>query len=123
VGTLTVKNNGEVPWFGKWFGHKSQPEVSARVDLDIAPAADSSDPSDNTAGATTALQRINAFLEEKGEGIHHIALEVDDIEKAMGRAESQRSRPDRPKAEKGRSRFQDRLSPSQRNARGASRTV
>lgn len=32
---------------------------------------------------------INRFIEKKGEGMHHIAFEVDDIEKEMKRLESE----------------------------------
>jgi methylmalonyl-CoA/ethylmalonyl-CoA epimerase len=34
--------------------------------------------------------RIGEFLEEKGEGIHHIALRVEDIEQAMERLREMR---------------------------------
>lgn len=32
---------------------------------------------------------INKFIEKKGEGMHHIAFEVDDIEKEMKRLENE----------------------------------
>ena len=31
------------------------------------------------------MQKINNFIEKKGEGIHHIAFEVDDIEEEANR--------------------------------------
>jgi methylmalonyl-CoA/ethylmalonyl-CoA epimerase len=36
-------------------------------------------------GGTSPDSVINTFIEKKGEGIHHIAFEVDDIEKEMKR--------------------------------------
>jgi methylmalonyl-CoA/ethylmalonyl-CoA epimerase len=35
--------------------------------------------------ATTENSAISKFIEKRGEGIHHIALEVDNIEKEMAR--------------------------------------
>ena len=35
--------------------------------------------------ATSADSPISKFLEKRGEGIHHICLEVDDIETALAR--------------------------------------
>jgi len=39
--------------------------------------------------ATKADSPIAKFLEKKGEGIHHIAFAVDDIEKEMARLEKE----------------------------------
>jgi methylmalonyl-CoA/ethylmalonyl-CoA epimerase len=36
-------------------------------------------------GATSSDSVINTFIERRGEGIHHIAFEVDDIEAEMKR--------------------------------------
>jgi methylmalonyl-CoA/ethylmalonyl-CoA epimerase len=36
-------------------------------------------------GGTSPDSVINTFIEKKGEGIHHIAFEVDDIEAEMNR--------------------------------------
>ncbi len=36
-------------------------------------------------GGTSPDSVINTFIEKKGEGIHHIAFEVEDIEKEMTR--------------------------------------
>lgn len=36
-------------------------------------------------GATSADSVITSFIEKKGEGIHHVAFEVDDIEAEMNR--------------------------------------
>src|SRR4051812_29531440 len=39
--------------------------------------------------ATTADSAISKFIEKKGEGIHHIAYEVDNIETEMERLKSE----------------------------------
>ena len=39
--------------------------------------------------AFSPVSVINKFIEKKGEGMHHIAFEVDDIEKEMKRMESE----------------------------------
>ena len=39
--------------------------------------------------ATTESSAINKFIEKKGEGIHHIAFEVDDIVTEMERLKSE----------------------------------
>ncbi|HKL14060.1 MAG TPA: methylmalonyl-CoA epimerase [Balneolaceae bacterium] len=40
-------------------------------------------------GPTDASSVIQKFVEKKGEGIHHVAFEVDDIQKEMDRLEAE----------------------------------
>ena len=35
---------------------------------------------------------VGKFVEKKGPGIHHLALEVDDIEESLAKAKKERSR-------------------------------
>lgn len=50
---------------------------------------------------TSATSQVSAFLEKRGEGIHHICFEVDDIEAELARLAAEGVRLISPKAEVG----------------------
>ncbi len=71
---------------------------------------------------TTDDSGVAKYLQKRGPGMHHICLEVDDIEGMLSPAQSQRRAPDQRDARAGGRRQADRLHPSgehQRRAGGA----
>ena len=69
----------------------------------------------------TADSPISAFIEKKGGGLHHLALEVDDIQGAIRRLQEKNVQMLDQRTQERRPPFPDRLCPSQKLFRGVVR--
>ena len=87
--------------FGKLFGkphYKTESVESEHVDTSFFNLGDSKI---ELLHATNADSAIAKFIEKKGEGIHHIAFGVEDIEKEVERLKAEGFQPISDKPKKG----------------------
>lgn len=85
IGIAVKHLSASVPLFEKLLDtpcYKTEPVESEQVNTAFFKAGDSKIELVEAYGPASA---INKFIEKRGEGLHHIAFEVEDIHKEIGR--------------------------------------